>query len=369
MEKDRQRFAPSLRPASPPLARVPAPLSAGLSAVPLLLPAVVLLAGLAFALLPRPAAACRFWALIGSGYPSALAADHLRDGTVANLRDLGGGNRDGWGIGFFPTPDSSTPIRGPIVRRGGPPANHPGESEFREAVEELSAVRPAAVIAHVRAGSSGHWGIPNPHPFQHDGMLFAHNGTLPSDALYHLIQQEDPHYLERHPPDYVDGHIDSELYFLYLLESIERHRDLGRTGALRLAASELFSRFPGTRLNCVLTRGDTLFALRLDANDAWDPLCYMPAAGASSGTQGSPYWVVASQPLGSDEDDWDEIPERSLAIFVPGRPPSFLAIPDGGGRHGSGGDGDASASKAGSILPNPSSGDCLLYTSPSPRDS
>ncbi len=268
--------------------------------------------------------ACRFWALIGSAYPEGLIVDHLRDGAIANLRDLGGMNRDGWGFASFLDRTSGPILDGPLVRRGGPPANHPSDPDFDRAVAEIDRLRPRAVIGHVRAGTSGHWGIPNPHPFQHEGRVFAHNGGVPEDLLVNLLTRGDPSYLEVHPPDYVNGYIDSELYFLYLLKFIHENPKLRRIEALRRGVRALAAQAGSNRLNFVLTAGDTLYALRLAPYDAADPVRYFPET--ARGTPVSPYWVVASQILGSEETGWGTIPPRTLAVFVPSQPPQFLSI-------------------------------------------
>jgi hypothetical protein len=65
--------------------------------------------------------ACRFWGLVGGRYPRDLIADHLKDGSVANLKELGGSNRDGWGFGIFLRPSSQSHDRSVLLQRGRPP--------------------------------------------------------------------------------------------------------------------------------------------------------------------------------------------------------------------------------------------------------
>ena len=275
----------------------------------------------------EPQHACRFWGLIGTAYPQDLIADHLRDGTIENLKDLGGVNSDGWAFASFLSPTIQALLSGPLIRRGGPPANHPADPDYDSAVDELSRLRPRAVLGHVRRGTSGHWGIPNPHPFQHEGMIFAHNGSIPEYVLLTLLTRDDPSYLQTHPPDYVDGYIDSELYFLYLLKFMHRHPGLSRPEALRLGVRQLAAITLGCRLNFVLTQGDTLYALRCSVSDDYDPVRYLGAqADAGDRPEGSPYWVVASQVLGSTAVGWAAIPARTLAVFVPDRARDFYPV-------------------------------------------
>jgi hypothetical protein len=52
---------------------------------------------------------------------------------------------------------------------------------------------------------------------------------------------------------------------------------------------------------------------------------------ASAPAEASPYWVVASQALGSGDLTWTEIPAKSLGVFVPGEQPAFYEIEQGSG--------------------------------------
>jgi len=272
---------------------------------------------------PTPARACRFWALIGEGYTEDLLTDHLRSGSINNLRQLGASHPDGWGFAWFPQDPQPLPLYRPVARRGGMRASDPGSPEFELAVEELTAIRPKAVLGHVRSCTWGltHCGIPDPHPFQREGMIFVHNGSIAESTLVRLLTQDDPSYLVDHPPDYFRPHIDSELYFMYLLKYAHQHPEMNRVQALTSAVADLAIQTT-KRLNFAMTAGDTLFALRYFAGDSGDALRYGPATGGGA----SPYWFVASQPVGSHSGDWLTIPERSLAVLVPGRNARFYPV-------------------------------------------
>lgn len=267
----------------------------------------------------EPATGCRFWALVGEGYPQEMISDHLRTGSP-NLQGLSLVHADGWGIGCYPAGGGLSLLNRPLIRRGGPPANHPSFREFEVAAEELSAIAPRAAIAHVRKCTISHCGVPDPHPFQRDGILFAHNGRMSDSLMVELLTASDPDYLEEHPPEYVDDYIDSELYFLYLRKYADDHPELSLPEALQAAVADL-APLTATRLNFVLSTGDTLLALRHAQNDLNDPVVYYPAGGSPS-----PYWVVASQSLGSDPLRWMAIPPRTLALFVPNEMPQFFPI-------------------------------------------
>lgn len=276
---------------------------------------------------PGIAHACRFWALIGADYPGDLIEDHLRSGTVSNLETLGTWNANGWAFAAYPRPLPDLPLRGPLIRRGGPPASHPVDPDYDRAVNEWIALRPRCLLGHVRAASSGLRGIPDPHPFEHAGLVFAHNGSLPAGELVDILLDADPAFFDTHPPDYLEEPIDSEIYFLYLVRSMEVHADRSRTDAILLGVRDLALRFPTSRLNFVMSQGDTLWAARIAPYDEWDPVRYFPAATpGESNAVGSPYWCVASEIVGSTEDGWAAIPARHMGVFVPGRPPQFLPV-------------------------------------------
>jgi predicted glutamine amidotransferase len=288
---------------------------------------------------------CRFWALVGRDYPSSLIEDHLRDGSIQNLRALGAENDDGWGLGYFLNDWQDYPFTNPIVRRGGPPANHPHAPFFERAVNEARLIRPQAAIGHVRKGNSeppGHLGIPDPHPFvrqhprQSRPLLFAHNGSL--DALK-LGQRLGRSYLETHPPDYgsaVDerdlNHIDSELYFLYLLKLIETHPELpfeeALLAAVRVVAMDDEVTQLDPRLNFVLTDGDTLYAMNYYGETNSNLICFFPKVDVRAASYPS-FWVAASESLGSpSEPGWGVMPPRTLGVFVPGQAPRMLPLDD-----------------------------------------
>lgn len=265
----------------------------------------------------------RFWGLVGSDYPEDLIADHLRDGTVQNLKGLGGSNSEGWGLASYPPDSGLHLLNRPVIRRGGPPASDEYDPDYDLAVDELSGLKPRAALGHVRYGSSGHWGLPDPHPFQHEGMIFGHNGTIGGAALLDYLTGDDPDYLDTHPPDYQHGYIDSELYFLYLLKFIHQHPELSRAEGLRQAVLQLSAETGSSRLNFVMTGGDTLYALRY--NDAGSVhASFYPAAAKMEG-EAQPYWVVASQKLGR-YSSWGSIPQKTLGVFVPGQSPAFYPI-------------------------------------------
>jgi predicted glutamine amidotransferase len=262
----------------------------------------------------------RFWALVGSGYPASLWDEHLRG--PQGLEAYGEAGTLGWGMAAFVDAVAPERLQSPLFYRGGPSAADPYDPDFDRAAGEIASVRPRAAIGHVRAASSGHPDVPDPHPFQHDGFVFVHNGSLNATPLFEFLQNTEPRdFLETHPPEYVSGHIDSELYMLYLLKYMQVYPEPVRAEALRLAVRSLSGEMGGSRLNFLMTAGDTLYALRY--NDAQGVVF-----GPGDLVMASPYWVVASESVGRGMP-WHTIPERCLAAFVPGQAPVLYPIEAG----------------------------------------
>ena len=282
-----------------------------------------------------PAHNCRIWSSIGS-LPEGVLTDQLLAGSTAqtyNLKLLGGGNRDGWGLLYYLPAAFPLPIWGPIVHRGGPSALE--DPDYDRAVAEAESLRPETVIAHVRAGTSGHFDLPDPHPFlhavQHERTVaFAHNGGLSSADTAAVAAYLGDYGDSVRALAYVAGHpgtgpIDSELAFLYLLKFADEHPEYAsRSAALAAAVRQYREEINlNPSLNFLFADGDTLYACSLWPN-ARNPLRYWPAEGDP--VAASPYWVVASERMGSQASRWGTIPSGTLAVFAPDAAPRFLYV-------------------------------------------
>jgi predicted glutamine amidotransferase len=291
------------------------------------------------------ASACRMWGFISDAPPGDILQAQL-----TSFRSFGGSNPNGWAIGYF-YPGTPNPFIFPIVRRGGPQATL--DPDYVLAVNEVLRVGPKAGLAHVRFATSGHNGIPNPHPFIEPGWMFCHNGTTSSTVLRNLIGQT---YLDQHPLDYTNPNIDSELYFVYLMKRIHELSDpipvyynitaaaspdegpadkltaeepvpirIPIESAIRIAVSDLDSAlhqagYLSSQLTFLLTNGKKLWGCRY-ANNSPD---YYTLWYSAPGTGNN--WTVASEPLSSDYH-WDIIPMYSVMTFTPGQTPVTTAIP------------------------------------------
>ncbi len=273
---------------------------------------------------PAASHACRFWGMVGTSPQQNILDDQLVSGTHSLLA-LGESNPHGWGVAYYSDP-LLVDLDRPQLLRGGPKANHDFDDGFRDAVAEMLALDAHSAVVHVRKATSGHTGVPDPHPFWRGGLTFAHNGGLDIDALVSVLEQGDPDYLDRYPPHYQNPYLDSELLLLSVLKFREQ-RENRHDGVVRRALSDAVCEAAlqaydagaiNTAVNCLVTAGDTLIALRFDVNDVSRyRVRYLETAGA---------WIVASQPVGTDTTGWDVLPPKSMGIFTATAPPEIITI-------------------------------------------
>lgn len=259
--------------------------------------------------------ACRFYGTIGTAPDSTILYEHLVSGDPSMLT-LAASNRNGWGLAYFAEDLHLAGLARPMTLRGGPRADHEFDSHYRNAVDEMLRLGTHSAVVHVRAASSGHAYVPDPHPFCREGLCLVHNGTINATTLELLLDGDAPGYLEKHPPDYTNPYIDSELYWLYILkvraQGVEREggrRSHRMADALSRAILDIYdANALQTAANCLIAEGDTLYALRFDrTDDARYKIRYKQTPGA---------WVVASEPVGNDTTGWEALPPKSLGIFT-----------------------------------------------------
>lgn len=270
---------------------------------------------------------CRFWGFIVSD--TFTWSEDLIRRQLDSLQQLGMDNPNGWGIGYLYNTGAGSAI--PIIARGGPEA--PLDPRFEIATDYLIRNLQTCAVAHVRKASSGSSGIPNPHPFFRFGifrnfsMLFAHNGTIPTETLLELIAHINPFYLALNPPDYVPDYLDSDLYAIYLTEVIDVYPDSTIERCIRIAITMLDSALAlnSAKCNFVMTNGTCLWALAYTKQTlpfaATPTLYYYPEKIGPS-----QYWVAASTPLDSLSFHWGVVPESTLITLKPGEIPTFTRV-------------------------------------------
>jgi glutamine amidotransferase len=149
---------------------------------------------------------------------------------------------DGTGLGWFDA--AGTPKLSKQAR-----AAHSDATFVREAREVSS----RTFVGHIRFATTGGLTVPNTHPFQQDGRLFAHNGVIEGLAALEA-ELGDARRL-------VLGDTDSERFFALITREIVAHG--GDVGAgITAAANWVAEHLPLLAINCVLIAADGLWALR-----------------------------------------------------------------------------------------------------------
>ncbi|OGR90985.1 MAG: hypothetical protein A2V88_17065 [Elusimicrobia bacterium RBG_16_66_12] len=198
---------------------------------------------------------CRLFAQVSTR--PERARDLLVDSDFSLLRqadfDPANPQKDGWGLAWFDADGL------PRVTKSGRPAASERERFIRTADEAVS----TAILGHIRAASNPHRDDAHAHPFEDEGWVFAHNGTL-------TIQREVARALgPRKSRLKTDS--DSEAYFQQFLKHLAATGDPSR--AFEACVNEDWRLWedcrasypdadtPYTSLNAVASDGKGVYAL------------------------------------------------------------------------------------------------------------
>jgi predicted glutamine amidotransferase len=269
---------------------------------------------------------CRLWGIIFNELDSSL--ENTVHTHLESFQSLGNTHQDGWGIGYYLSPDSGVIL--PVISRGEPRA--PLDPRYDKVVDNMISYVKKCGIAHIRSGSSGPTsGIPDPHPFLRSGvyrdfqMLFAHHGKIPEDVLLSLIQGMNPTYLDSNPPDYTPNYLDSDLYSIYMIGVIDKYFDFPIEECIKIAITKLDSALGNSSAECnfVMSDGSTLWALRfiksITTTKGYN-LYYYPNESISD------FWVAATEPVDTLQSYWVAVPNSILVALTPGEPPQIVNV-------------------------------------------
>ncbi|MGW7084174.1 ergothioneine biosynthesis protein EgtC [Streptomyces sp. NPDC054871] len=232
---------------------------------------------------------CRHLAFLGPEEPlGKLLVDPLhslfRQSWAPRQQRYGTVNADGFGVGWYADGDPA-PAR---YRRSGPIW---GDQSFADLAR---VVRSGAVLAAVRdATEAGADGEAAAAPFAAGTWLFSHNGAVTGwphslATVSRLLPPADLLSME--------ARCDSALVWALVLHRLRSGDDEGQ--ALADTVVEVAEAAPGSRLNLLLTNGETIAAT------AWgDTLWYLSEPGRRT--------VVASEPY-DDDPHWRQVPDRTL---------------------------------------------------------
>jgi len=218
------------------------------------------------------------------------------------------GHKDGWGVAAYKDEGVA------ILEKD--PADAFADPKYQPAVMKIKDAAPALVLGHLRKASLGLVSIENTQPYTSGSYIFCHNGTLRDFEKLVL----GPKYSAQRK-----GTTDSEIVFLFLLQTIEAKGDFTAgfmEGVAHLRAMNY------TALNILMSNGRTLIALR-EGNDKNEDvkkhgLCdsyYTLLQGKDAG--GVPK-IICSQPLDLPGIVWEEIPNHSALAMNVGNEDSVL---------------------------------------------
>ncbi|MCP4263658.1 MAG: hypothetical protein GY774_40045, partial [Planctomycetes bacterium] len=271
----------------------------------------------------EPAHNCRMYGAISDNLPDGLLYDHLR-GNPNSLYYLSEtGNVDGWGIAYYPAYGGVPTIERGLMRAYSDP-------DYTILVNSIDSSKPNITLVHIRNCTSGccdHGGytIPNPHPFYRDKngktWTFEHNGGVSKARMYDLI---DPGYLEANPPNSSDIPecdpsnpdliVDSELYFLFLLQKIEENNWNVIRGIVE-ALNLMIDDGETGAMNFILSDGQNIWAFRKGTSS--HPLYYI-----YDEIQG--YAAAASQYPSSSQGNWIQMTNYQLVVLASGSTPEVI---------------------------------------------
>jgi predicted glutamine amidotransferase len=257
---------------------------------------------------------CRLFAQVSTA-PSS-AREFLVDSEYSLLKqadvDPKNPQTDGWGLAWFDG-------KGAHVVKSGAPA----PKEARRFADAADKAESGVVIGHIRAASKG-IGIDDQraHPFEDEGWVFAHNGTL-------FIRDEVAAALgPRRARLKTDS--DSEVYFQQFLKHLAETGEPAAAfdacvrenwrlwdGGAKSAHPEL--KAPDSSLNAIASNGKGVHALCHAASKglATHGVCHLdqPWSVMSYTTRGGRF-VLASE--GVDGGDWERLLPPEVVSAVPG---------------------------------------------------
>jgi predicted glutamine amidotransferase len=184
---------------------------------------------------------CRLFGM--SGGPEPVRATFWLLQAPDSLQQQSRREPDGAGIGTFDAGGRPVFDKQPLAAY-----------EDRRFAEDARDLESRTFVAHVRYASSGDLTMPNTHPFEQDGRLFAHNGVIGDVARLEAELGE--------AREMVQGETDSERFFALITREIERTGTDDIGAGIAAAARWVAGNVPVLSINCVLITASDLWALR-----------------------------------------------------------------------------------------------------------
>lgn len=247
---------------------------------------------------------CRLFAVIANEEVGIDFSFNLAD---TPFKSLSKKNPDGWGIGYYH--DGKAQVEKQGLDDVGSLENY----DF----SKVHHVKSRIIISHVRKATCGDKSSVNAHPFRFKNWIFAHNGGIDKKC--------SSGYLERYYKEGIKGETDSEVFFLLLVQEIERLENPveGIKNALRI----VYDCGEYTGLNFILSDGYNIYAYRDAARcESYYSLYFLnrdpshPFEYLSEDTRqmllsklpGEKAVLICSEKL--TKEKWEEIPLKTLLV-------------------------------------------------------
>jgi len=262
---------------------------------------------------------CRLFAFVSA--EQSTARRELGTVGVDSLLSLAQLHGDGWGWSG-------------VAQAGEAPVTHRSpHTAIDDADFDSCLTAPAqSAIVHLRWATAG---LPvnecNAHPFEFDGISFAHNGTVkPLDVLRSLLAPESVAGMT--------GNTDSEMYFALIRERVALGLSLHEATAQ--VVSLLRENFPLASLNALLLDAENLIVVHASATSILtehDLSRLAPYAHLLPGEHNEDYFAlrwrespdgtIAIGSTGVTGDDWQPLPAESVtAISLADRTVSTIEL-------------------------------------------
>jgi predicted glutamine amidotransferase len=216
--------------------------------------------------------------MLGIAASTPLSPRELLCEAPRSLRELAREHADGWGIALLDREHGWTIDRGTA------------SAAICEQFARLADRKTQLLIAHIRKATVGPLSLSNTHPFQREGFVFAHNGTL-KDLPSITARCSAARLAE------VRGDTDSERLFAFLLTRIDELGDIER--GVALAVHDLHAAGDPGSASFLLSCGSRLYGHRCGRT-----LFTLTRESAT---------LVASERL--TDEPWLEVPERGTIVI------------------------------------------------------
>ena len=262
---------------------------------------------------------CRLFGVIANKEVDMDFSFNLAD---TPFREFAKSNRHGWGIGYYDKGKAK------VIKQGLEEVGSISNYNF----SVVKTVRSRIILSHVRRATYGDYSSVNAHPFVFKNWIFAHNGSVNRECLKRHLSED---YLKL-----IEGSTDSEVYFLLIMQEIERHGDT--LEGIKSALSMVYNCENYTGLNFILSDGHRIYAYR-DAssnekryslyllkreNPDYDLFEHLSKETRqllrSKSLRGERAVLVSSEEL--TKERWTSIPLKNLVIVSPNLEITFISL-------------------------------------------